>query len=293
MRLPLAWVLLAPLLAGFPAHAAAQEARPIDVGTGAPPQAGIQGGAPTSLQIRVAVKSLKEIRWENVVRQRDEISCAAAALATILSHYFDFPTDEQEMLNALYIEAVNGKALNGLPPALADTVVRKLGFNLHHIRNVAQNGGLAAVAFRVEPRALVNLKIPVITRVSIKGYDHFVVLKEARHGRVYVADPAFGNTSYRLSAFEKIWSGVVMGFLRRNQALPAGHRLAVGPEDERNLALNDVARPSAPRVEDRPAPRVVLRASLFPFVIPSIEGLESALPWVIINQTEFGEAISF
>ena len=42
-----------------------------------------------------------------------------------------------------------------------------------HIKRVAEKGGLVAQGFRVPIEHLDRIKIPVIARVSIRGYDHF------------------------------------------------------------------------------------------------------------------------
>ena len=146
--------------------------------------------------------------------------------------------------------------------------------NLRHLRDVAARGGLAAAGFRLKAKELHQVLIPAITRVTIHGYDHFVVFREARGGRVYVADPAFGNTSYRLRAFDKIWSGVMMGFARRTGDRPVGHDLSVLREDEVVIEADKLTRLAAARVIARvPRPLSILNSSGSPF-----EGLDPVFP---------------
>lgn len=266
--------------------------RAMDVNTGpAGAETTVRGTAHAGARIRVPVTSLAELRWRNVVRQDTEIGCAAASLATLLTYYFNFPATEEEMVQALYSEALAAPA----PDLEGDLLYR--GFNLHHIRNVAQKGGLVAAAFHVDVESIEKVRIPVITRVAIRGYDHFVVFREARGGRVYIADPAFGNTVYRLQSFEKIWSGVMMGFLRRGEGAIAEHLLALEPEDERFLTWEEVSRVvdriGSPRVTAPDLGATVLRISTAPFYVPQIKGLESALPALIFNYVEFGDKITF
>ena len=109
----------------------------VDVNLGqTTPSSTLRGGTSAAPRLSLDVRSLSEMRWDNVVRQETEISCAAASLATILNYYFGFPTDEDEMLQALYAEA-----RRTYPPGTADEVIRRLGFNLRHIRDVAFRGG--------------------------------------------------------------------------------------------------------------------------------------------------------
>ena len=242
------------------------------------PQAGLRGGASSGSKLSVHVKSVDELRWQSVVRQKLDIGCGAAALATILTYYFDFPTTEAELFEPLLREALRQ----------AGPDVKTVGFNLRHIRDVAARGGLAAAAFRVEVSDLARIRIPGIARLTIKGYDHFAVFKEARGGRVYLADPAFGNTSYRLASFKKIWSGVMMGFTRRTRVrnLPQDHLLVVKREDERGIDADEIMRTTRSTVLAR-APFAQTPTfgsfSTFAFVQPQVRGTESIFPVFLFN----------
>ena len=230
-------------------------------------------------QVLGGVQSLHAMRWDNLVRQRLEVGCGAASLATLMTYYFGFPTTEEELANAMAAEAeADGQA----------ELVRHIGFSMSHIRRVAEKGGLVARAFRVPIESIDKIRIPVIARVSIRGFDHFVVLKGAQNGRVFVADPAFGNSSYRLAAFEKIWQGALIGFVRRG-ALPQDHGLMVGMEDDPGAAweratdrtigsLRDVGRPASVGLSGQVIPLTVLQL---------VPGLESAFPRFLSTTTVF------
>ncbi len=241
---------------------------------------GLRGPAVPGATFDVPVRSLAELRWENVVRQQIDVGCGAAALATILTYYFDFPATEQEIFQPLLEEA----ALR-----TDGAQVYQKGFSLAEIRRVAERGGLAAAAFRLSLEDLPRVRIPTITRITIHGYNHFVVLKQAVGGRVYVADPAFGNTSYRFSQFEDIWSGVVMGFALRSQNLPVSHLLLVDEDDEVFIDNSDVMRLAARRGAPATVPQQPTRTVdyLFDRITPQIPGLRSALPAFLTNSIEF------
>ena len=242
------------------------------------PAPGLRGNSVSGERMRVQVRSLQEIRWQNVVRQKIDIGCGAAALATILTYYFDFPTTEEEMFQPLLTQALKGTGPD----------VREVGVSLRHIRDVAARGGLAAAAFRVYARNLHKIRIPSIARVTINGFDHFVVFKQARGGRVYVADPAFGNTSYRLKAFEKIWSGVLMGFMRRTGDRPLDHGLMVGENDERVIHTDEIWRLTYVHELGRsPTVDQFTVFSKFPFIQPQVSGLKSVFPSFLTNRIEF------
>ncbi len=244
----------------------------------------LRGGAPSAPRLSIQTTSLLDQRWAHVVRQRSDIGCSAASLATILSYYFDFPSSEDEMIQALHSEALLAPA----PDLEADILYR--GFNMRHIRNVARKGGLIAQAFHVEVKDLEDVKIPVITRVTIRGYDHFVVFREARNGRVYVADPAFGNTVYTEQDFERMWSGVMLGFLRRSGEPVEEHSLAYADGDRRVVGWRELSRTIGRGLEasTHVAPLPIVRTlSLGQFAVPRIEGLDAAFPTLIFNFREF------
>jgi predicted double-glycine peptidase len=274
------WTLLGafPLVLGMAVSGSAAE---LSAATAATlPVPGLRGSASGGPKIRAKVKSLNELRWENVIRQKLDHGCAAAALATILTYYFDFPSTEEEMLQPLLAAALKE----------AGPDVRAVGFSLRHIRDVAARGGLAAAAFRVEEKNLGRIRIPAIVRITINGYNHFAVFRETRNGRVYLADPAFGNTSYRLRSFAKLWSGVMMGFSRRVGQRPIDHLLVVRPEDERVIASEEIMRLAAAQgLAPRPAtgPQFY-NISTFPLITgPQIPGLRSVFPFLMGNRIEF------
>lgn len=228
----------------------------------------------------LGVRTMADIRWEGVVRQKLEVGCGAASLATIMTHYFGYPATEAEMADAMMAEATrDGQA----------DLVRQIGFSMSHIRRVAEKGGLVARGFRVPIEHIDRIKIPVIARVSIRGYDHFLVFKAAQNGRVFVADPAFGNGSYRLASFEKIWSGLMIGFVRRGQ-VPGDHGLEVEPADDLGAIWEIATQRSIGALVDpgRAARSLAFSASLAPpGLVDVLRGSESVFPKLMLTATEF------
>jgi predicted double-glycine peptidase len=228
----------------------------------------------------LGVRTMADFRWEGVVRQKLEVGCGAASLATIMTHYFGYPATEAEMADAMMAEATHdGQA----------DLVRQIGFSMSHIRRVAEKGGLVARGFRVPIEHIDRIKIPVIARVSIRGYDHFLVFKAAQNGRVFVADPAFGNGSYRLASFEKIWSGVMIGFVRRGQ-VPGDHGLEVEASDDLGAIWEIATQRSIGALVDsgRAARSIALSASLAPpGLVEVLRGTESVFPRLMLTATEF------
>jgi hypothetical protein len=233
---------------------------------------------------RAGVKSVLEMRWDSVIRQHLDVGCGAAALATILTYHFDFPSSEQEMIDALFTEATRGRPVDQVRDQ-----IQHQGFSLRNLMTVAQKGGLVAAGFKVAPEDLDKLKIPAITQVSIKGFNHFVVVRGTLGGRVYVADPAFGNTTYRLAAFEKIWSGVLLAFVARTPTSPGTDSLAVADDEKTPHAPDRIMRVAKLRELDlnRFQNQASYRFPLFPFINPQIVGTESVFPSLVGTRLEF------
>jgi len=70
--------------------------------------------------------------------------------------------------------------------------------------------GLRGHGFRIDAEALYRLQMPVIALLDLKGYKHFVVVKGAASGRVFVADPALGHRVMSEGDFVQGWNGIVL-----------------------------------------------------------------------------------
>lgn len=151
----------------------------------------------SSVSVRVVTRSLKDLRDENVVRQAQDYSCGAAALATLLSFGLGDAVTEAEILSDL---------LNVLSPA--DVAGRqKEGFSLLDLQRVAQRRGYKAQAFRLQARDLPKLNGPAIVFIEPDGYKHFAVLRGVRADRVFLADPSRGNVRMPAYQFLQAWQG--------------------------------------------------------------------------------------
>jgi uncharacterized protein len=141
------------------------------------------------------IRTLKDIRGEGVVRQKWDISCGAAALSTVLT--YDFKDDTPESAIVVWI-------LHRVSPVKVKT---RGGFSLLDLKRFAQARGYTAEGFSgmtIEDLAI--QKSWVIVPIKLKGFNHFIVIKEVREGRVVVADPAFGNLTMKIDRFKQLWN---------------------------------------------------------------------------------------
>lgn len=143
------------------------------------------------------VRSLIERRHQNVVLQRWELSCAAAALATVLRYQHGIPVTERSVALGL----INREEYIANP-----ALVRlRQGFSLLDLKRFVdalgyEGIGLGRLAF---PDLLE--RAPIIVPVYLRGYPHFVVFRGATSDTVLLADPAFGNVTMPIHKFVNGW----------------------------------------------------------------------------------------
>jgi uncharacterized protein len=143
------------------------------------------------------VRTLLEIRQERVVVQEWDLSCGAAALATVLNYQLGDPVSEREIALGLMRrkEYVDDPAL----------VSRREGFSLLDLQRYVEQRGYAGLGYgRLKLDTLIE-RAPAIIPVSFNGYNHFVVFRGIRANRVLIADPAWGNRTLTIDEFEDAW----------------------------------------------------------------------------------------
>lgn len=152
---------------------------------------------PNGVSFRREVRSLKEARYKNMIPQKYDLSCGAAALATILTYYYEDPVDEAEVITYMLKHGDQAE-------------IAKKGFSLLDLKRYAEARNYMAAGYKgVKVENLKQLKIPAIILFKVGRYDHFVVLRGIKEDKAFIADPAFGNRSISLEDFEKEWNQVV------------------------------------------------------------------------------------
>jgi predicted double-glycine peptidase len=172
------------------------------------------------------VRSLLEIRRENVVTQQWDLSCGAAALATVLAYQHGDPIPEKEIARAM---------IRRTDPL---RVKIRGGFSLLDLKRYVESRGYTGVGYTKLTLDALEKFGPTLVPLRLKGYDHFVVFKGITGGDVLFADPAFGNRRLPIDAFNEAWISKI-GFLvrRKDGAPPLNNRLvarpyeAAGPSD--------------------------------------------------------------
>ena len=147
------------------------------------------------IRVERPLQSMKALRDRNVIKQRFDYSCGAAALATLLRYGFGDGVTEQAVLMQLF----------GLLSDDEKQVTLRQGFSLLHLQRVAQARGYRAEGFRLDPQSLSRLSGPVIVFIQPRGYKHFAVLRGIKDDRVYLADPSLGNIRMPMYRFLESW----------------------------------------------------------------------------------------
>jgi len=152
-------------------------------------------------EISAPVTSYAELRFKGIVRQTLDLSCGAAALATLLKGYFGIDADESGLIKAMLESASPEDAKN----------IAANGFSMLELKRYAESRGLIAGGFRSnKAEELRKLRAPVIALINSRGYNHFVVVRHVRGDEVAIADPVFGNRTEPLKKFAKRWNNVIL-----------------------------------------------------------------------------------
>ncbi len=165
------------------------------------------------------VRSLLELRQDNVVIQQWDISCGAAALATILNYRFGDNFSEKTIVEAM---------LRRTDPL---RVKFRGGFSLLDLKRFAESHGYTADGY--SDVSIENLAEfgPSIVPLSVNGYDHFVVFRGLVGNQVLIADPAFGKRILKLERFQEDWLGNLAFVVGRADGAISVNRLAPQPSD--------------------------------------------------------------
>ena len=150
--------------------------------------------------VKLPVHSMRDLRYRSIVSQQYDYSCGAAALATLLKYGYGIDIPEPELIRQMMAFST-------------PEVVVKNGFSMLDMKKFVETIGLRGRGFRVNTDALYHLQIPVLVLMNIDGYEHFVIVKHAENGRIFIADPALGNRIVAEDDFTKTWNGLVFAVL--------------------------------------------------------------------------------
>jgi uncharacterized protein len=144
----------------------------------------------------VKVSTLKEMQlrraFKTTVRQQYDFSCGSAAVATLLTFHYQHPMSEQQVFQFMYEHGNQAK-------------IREVGFSMLDMKVFLEASGYVADGFEANVEQMSASGVPAIVLLQDKGYNHFVVVKGVRDGRVLLGDPALGSRIISRADFEVGW----------------------------------------------------------------------------------------
>lgn len=156
-------------------------------------KAGVQGTV-----LNKPVKSMKEMRYTGIVRQRLDISCGTAALATILKYYYGREVSEEDIIADILNHGDKAQ-------------IAEKGFSMLDLKLYAERtGAYRAEGYRVTFDTLKKLNLPVIVLINLRGFNHFVVLRGVLGEKVFISDPIIGRRTLTAKEFTDGWSGILL-----------------------------------------------------------------------------------
>jgi predicted double-glycine peptidase len=160
------------------------------------PLAVLPGGA----VIYKPIQSVRERKFEDLVQQKTDFSCGAAALATILRQAYWLDVNEEQIITGMLSQS-------------DQNLVRVQGFSMLDMKRYVESIGMRARGYRVAPETLTDIKIPVVVLLDIRGYKHFVVMQRVHDGWVYIGDPVLGHKRFKVDDFVKGWNGIIFAVI--------------------------------------------------------------------------------
>ncbi|KRG45462.1 peptidase [Stenotrophomonas pictorum JCM 9942] len=155
-------------------------------------EVGFSGVLPNGALYTQSIESMKERRFRYLVRQHTDYSCGAAALATILKYAYHLDADE-----ATVIEGMMGVS----DPEL----VQQRGFSMLDVKRYVESLGMRGRGYRVSEERLRTLRVPSLVLMDVRGFRHFVVLKQVLGDMVEIGDPILGNRVVPVADFLEAW----------------------------------------------------------------------------------------
>lgn len=177
------------------------------------------------------VTSWWELRRQNVVIQRRDYSCGAAALATLIRYYWGDEVTEEMVLREMDKMLTREEALDRV----------KNGLTLTDLRRVAVRAGYQATMGKLQYDKLTESRVPLIVGITVREYDHFVVYRGTDGYYVYLADSLRGNIRTPAWEFVEQWQeNAVLAVAKPNTKLKDATPLTVGQSE---IAVGELNAP--------------------------------------------------
>ncbi|MBI4522538.1 MAG: C39 family peptidase [Deltaproteobacteria bacterium] len=191
-----------------------------------------------------SVRNFKDLRREGLIVQELDYSCGAAALATLLTYFFNDRISEQEVIGFVFIHGQT-------PEEGLKKYFRRKGFSLLDLKRFAEFRNFKATGYKGMTlddlqETLLNDRVPVLVPISPFGYHHFVIVKGFAGNRVFLADPAIGHTTMKISRFAESWVDGIGFVVTRKNVRIAARRPAESENELDNMTAAGTPGPARP-----------------------------------------------
>jgi predicted double-glycine peptidase len=180
----------------------------------------------------IAVRSLRDLRFKDMVQQQQDFSCGAAVLATLLQQVYGRAISEADVIADM---------LENADPQVA----KSQGFSLLDMKSYVERRGLRGHGYVVDRASLRAIKIPVIALQNNGGYKHFVIIKKVLGDTVFIADPALGHREMVLDDFLNGWNNIVFAVV--GEGLQSDNALTVSAQPLAQLQRASIVTRALPQ----------------------------------------------
>jgi predicted double-glycine peptidase len=180
---------------------------------------GVPACTPTPPAQPRLVRSMLEERQGKVVIQQWDVSCGAAALASLLTYDMDVPMTERQV------------AAGMLRYTSVERVQQQLGFSLLDLKRYSESLGFTADGFGNMTLRDLTESAPAIVPVVLRGFNHFVIFRGIQGDRVLLADPAWGNRTMQVPYFMEVWGSRVAFTVNQTTQTASVHHLRAQSSD--------------------------------------------------------------
>ena len=139
------------------------------------------------------METAEEMKERHLVMQEKDYSCGAATLATLLNYHLGENFSEEQVIHGLFTYGD------------VEAIEKRRAFSMLDMKRFVDALGYEGRGFRAEMEDLEDLEVPVVLPIELFGYQHFVVFRGIENGRVFLADPWRGHSTYTREAFKDMW----------------------------------------------------------------------------------------
>jgi predicted double-glycine peptidase len=159
--------------------------------------------------------SYLEQKYSVTVPQRFDFTCGAAALATLITHYWDQNTSEAKVL-----ETLHSRYSKDTMSSEVWKEMQKKGFSLDDLIWAANKLGFEAQAASLPAEELGKIDGPIIVHVLEAKDSHFTVLRLRAAGWTYLSDPVQGAVTLTNEEFDRKYTGSALAVWKKSSPLP-------------------------------------------------------------------------